>query len=636
MERKLTAILCADVYGYSRLMGEDEEATLRTLSSHRKVIDSLIEQHHGRFINSAGDSVLAEFASVVNAVQCAVEVQSTLKADNANLPPERRMNFRIGINLGDVIVDGEQIYGDGVNVAARLESLAEPGGICVSDTVFTQVKNKLPFRYDDLGGQSVKNIAEPVRVYRVLMEPGTVALESGAAWRVNNKYLRAGGFSIAVISLIAAVIVLVPHRSRVQIPLASIPAASASPVENQPLALPTNPSIAVLPFINVSGDRDQEYLSDGITIDLITDLSRLPDLFVIDRNSAFTYKGKAVKARDVSRELGVKYLLEGGIQKAADQVRITVQLVDGTTGDQLWAERYDRPVHDIFKLQDEIVRRILTTLKLELYLSQRGINLSALGARTVNLEAYDDYLQGLKYSATYTKESYLKAQEMFQKAIELDPQYGAAYVSLGYTYRFEWVWQWNPDPKILDRAFQLAQQAIALDDSLASAHGLLGIIYMSKRQFDEAINEAELAVSLDPNSADAYNSLAWVLNFAGKPVEATAAAEKAMRLDPRHRDQYLIWKGLAYTQTAHYSEAIPVIKDFQASYPNVLGSHFCHLFLVVDYVELGREKEAHSEAAKFLSYSPDLSLDELMKRTPLKDQAVSDRFYADFRKAGMK
>jgi adenylate cyclase len=287
LERKLTAILCADVFGYSRLMGEDEEATLSTLSSHRKLIDSLIEQHHGRFVNSAGDSVLAEFASVVNAVQCAVEIQATLKDENASLSPERRMEFRIGVNLGDVMVDGEQIYGDGVNVAARLESLADPGGICISGTVHEHIKNKLTLNYEDLGAQQVKNIVEPVRVYRVLSEAATPLTRTTP--RAARKYVRRGIFSIAGLAIIAATIIFVQHLSlRPPTPSASIP-----PAQPPALPLPDKPSIAVLPFTNMSGDRDQEYFSDGMTDDLITALSRLPDLFVIARTSTFTYKGKA-------------------------------------------------------------------------------------------------------------------------------------------------------------------------------------------------------------------------------------------------------------------------------------------------------------------------------------------------------
>src|SRR6266851_1581690 len=346
-------------------MGEDEEATHRILKSCRKLIDSLIEEHHGRFVNSAGDSVLAEFASVVNAVQCAVEIQTTLKSENGKLPPDRRMEFRIGINLGDVIVEGEQIYGDGVNVAARLESLAEPGGICVSGTVREHIGNRLALSYEDLGEQSVKNIAKPVRVFRVLPEAGTST--TSKTRRVARKYVRRGVFSIAGLAIIAATIIIVQHLSlRPPTPSASIP-----PAQPPALPLPDKPSIAVLPFTNMSGDRDQEYFSDGITDDLTTALSRLPDLFVIARTSAFTYKGKAVKVQDIGRQLGVKYVLEGSVRKADKQVRITAQLVDATTGDHIWAEHYDRPLKDIFLLQDDIVRRIVTTLKLQLPLDMQ-------------------------------------------------------------------------------------------------------------------------------------------------------------------------------------------------------------------------------------------------------------------------
>jgi len=344
VERKLTAIRCADVHGYSRLMGDNEEATVRTLSSHRTIVDRLIEQHHGRFVNSAGDSVLAEFASVVNAVECAVEIQTTLKAENASLPPELRMDFRIGVNLGDVVVDGEQIYGDGINVAARLESLAEPGGINISGTVHEQVRDKLALGYEDLGEQSIKNIARPVRVFRVLPEAG--AATTRKTRRVQRKYVRRGALSLAGLAIIAATIVLVQHVS-LKPPHTS---ASIPPAQSPAPALPDRRSIAVLPFANLSGDPQQEYFSDGITDDLITDLSRVPGLFVSDRSSTFAYKGKPAKVQEVGRELGVKYVLEGSARKAADRVRINVQLVDASTGDQVWSQRYDRQLHDIFGL----------------------------------------------------------------------------------------------------------------------------------------------------------------------------------------------------------------------------------------------------------------------------------------------
>src|SRR6266849_2672515 len=425
MERKLTAILCADVFGYSRLMGENEEATLRTLTSYRKLIDGLLQHHRGRFVNSAGDSVVAEFASVVDAVQCAAVIQTTLRAENANLPPDQRMEFRIGVNLGDVMVDGEQIYGDGVNVAARLESLAEPGGICVSGTVCEHLGNRLALSYEDLGEQSVKNIAKPVRVFRVLLEAGGAAPPTRQTQGVARKYVRRGIFSIVGLAIIAATVIIVQHLSlRPPTPSAPIP-----PAQRPALPLPDEPSIAVLPFTNMSGDRDQEYFSDGITDDLITALSRLPDLFVIARTSTFTYKGKAAKVQEIGRELGVAYVLEGSVRKAGDNVRITAQLVDATTGDHLWAEHYNRPLKDIFSLQDEIVRRIVTTLKLQLPLDTRWRYFAA--QHTDNPEAYDDYLRGAEYVLTFSAEGISKAKEMFEKAIQLDPAFTDAYGWLG-------------------------------------------------------------------------------------------------------------------------------------------------------------------------------------------------------------
>jgi len=396
--------------------------------------------------------------------------------------------------------------------------------------------------------------------------------------------------------------------------------------------LPDKPSIAVLPFTNMSGDREQEYFSDGITDDIIAALSRLPGLFVIDRNSTFTYKGKPVKAQQVSRELGVRYVLEGSVRKAGDQVRITAQLADATTGADLWAVRYDRPMRDIFSLQDEIVRRIVTTLNLQLDLMQRGFDVRQT---TDNLEAFDDFLHGLEYlwNLNRTKESNAKACQMFEKAIALDPKYARAYAELGFSYNVDWIFQWTHDPHTLDRAFQLEQQAIALDDSLPFAHMALGETYLFKKQYDQATAEAERAIALDPNSAAGYRGLAEIMDVSGKSAEAIGLAEKAMRLDPRNRDLYLFFEGWAYTQMGRHEEAIPILKRYNARYPNNWGAH---AYLVVDYTELGREDEARAEAAEVLRISPQFSLDAWWQMIPFKDPAWRKRLYADMRKAGVK
>jgi len=516
-----------------------------------------------------------------------------------------------------------------------LQSLAEPGGICVSAAVKDQIGNKLAVDFEDLGEQTVKNISKPVRVFRISTEPAAnaTARPTTVVPRRAPTVVRRGALSLAAIAIIAGAVVLVQHLSlRLRSTSASIKPSVTNTIPNAP----DNRSIAVLPFANLSGDREQEYLSDGITIDLITDLAKQADLFVIDRNSAFTYKDKAVKAVDVGKELGVKYVLEGGLEKVGDKIRITAELVDSTTGDQLWAEKYARTQSDLFALQDEIVKRIITTLSLELDVSQRPIWTGVGGGRTNNAEAYDYYLRGEKYASSLSKESFSKAREMFEKAIALDPKFPAAFVSLGYIVRYQWVWLWTQESDPLGHAYQLAQQAIALDDS-PSAHGLLSSIYLSESDWEKALSEAaERAVSLDPNSADSYNVLAYVLNHVGKPNEAVAAAQKAMRLDPRHRDQYLIWIGLADTQLKRYKEAIPVVKQFQASYPNLLGSGFCFIYLIVDYVELGRDQDARASAADLLQLSPNMSADALRIREPLKDPALSELFLSDFQKAGLK
>jgi adenylate cyclase len=635
VERKLTAILCADVHGYSRLMGGDEEATLATLTAHRKIIDNLIEQHHGRFVNSAGDSVLAEFASVVEAVSCAVDIQTALKAENAKLPPERRMEFRIGINLGDVMVEGDQIYGDGINVAARLESLADPGGICISGKVHEEIGHKLALSYDNLGAQRVKNIAEPVRVFRVLLEPG--AARTTKSQRVQRKYLRRGAFSLGGLAIIAAAILFVQHIS-LKTPRTS---ASIPPAQSPALAVPDKPSIAVLPFANLSGDPQQEYFSDGITDDLVTDLSRVPGLFVIDRGSTFAYKGKPAKVQEVGRELGVKYILEGSARKTADRVRINVQLVDASTGNQVWTQRYDRQLHDIFALQDEIVQSLVATLHLQLTVLQRGW---FLPQRTKNLEAYDYFLRGFESLLSPTADGLAKGRKMFEKSLELDPGYADAYGALALSYFLGSIWQFDTDPGVLDRAAEVVEKAIALDDSEASAYAVRGWIEGIKSQHDRAVADGKRAVSLDPNSAFAWIALADINDAecvfpagiappdwgTSKPEEVLAYAQKAIRLDPRHPEKYSMPEGVAYNGLGRYAEAVDALKRSDQNNPRV------HVNLVYAYSELGREQDARAEAAEVLRLSPQFSLEGVEKIPGNWQGPLGQRYLSDLRKAGLK
>ena len=419
VKRKLTAILSADVKGYSHLMGEDEKATVRTLNVYKEVMTVLIQRHHGRVVDAPGDNVLAEFASVVDAVECAVEIQKELKTRNAELPENRKMEFRIGINLGDVIQDGEKIFGDGVNIAARLESLSDVGGVCISGTAYDQVENKLDLRYDYLGEKSVKNIARPVRVYRVLLGSD-----------------------------------------------ASLPEASGR------LDLPERPSIAVLPFVNMSDDPKQEFFADGMTEDIITALSKSPYLFVIARTSTFVYKGKPLDVKRVSSDLGVHYVLEGSLRCSGEKVRITAQLIDAITGFHLWAERYDRDLSEIFAIQDEITLKILKTVHVKL---QTGELAGETGRGTQNLDAYLKCMEAREHYYHFNKDENVIAQKLFEEAITLDPGYAFAYSGLAWTHSADvWLGATKSPKESLGLAIELGEKALALDPSSAGAHANLG------------------------------------------------------------------------------------------------------------------------------------------------------------------
>src|SRR5210317_1825629 len=414
-KRKLTAILSADVEGYSRLMRDDEEATVRDLAAHRVLITEIIQQHNGRVVDSPGDNILAEFPSVVDAVNGAIKIQQEIKKSNAGVPEDRRMEFRIGVNLGDVIEEEERIYGDGVNIAARVEGLAAGGGIAISGTVYEHIKEKLSLGYHYLGEQDVKNISEPVRVYRLLTEPADAGkmIDEKKPKTVKWRWVTSG--AIALIILVVGAIIIWHFYYRAQIESASL--------EKMAFPLPDKPSIAVLPFENISGDPEQEYFSDGITEDLITDLSKISGLFVIARNSVFIYKGRPIKIAEVGRELGVRYVLEGSVRKANGSVRITAQLVDATTEGHLWAERYDRDLKDIFALQDEVTQKIVAALAVKLTEDEQE---RLVRKYTENMEAYDSFLQGMELIHHHTKEANIQARQMYKRAIDLDPKFAAA------------------------------------------------------------------------------------------------------------------------------------------------------------------------------------------------------------------
>ncbi|MGZ6242989.1 MAG: adenylate/guanylate cyclase domain-containing protein, partial [Candidatus Binataceae bacterium] len=579
-------------------------------------------QRHGRFVNSAGDSVLAEFASVVDAVNCAVDIQRALKVENARLSPARRMDFRIGVNLGDVMVEGDQIYGDGINIAARLESLANPGGICISGTVHEQIRNKLALGYEDLREQTVKNIAHPVHVWSVLLDGTT---PPRATPRIPRRYWRSGMLSLTGLAIVVGTIVLVQHVSlrptRTQ--------ASIAPQEKPALPLPSIPSIAVLPFTNQSGDPNQEYFSDGIADQLISDLSRLPGLFVIARNSSFTYKGKTVTEHEIGRELGVKYVLEGSVRRTADRVRIGVELVDASTGTEMWTQRYDRPLADIFAMQDEIVGKVVTTLGLVLKLEEMNAPHEGKWQPTTSLEAFDDMLRAAQDFHRFNKDDNVSARGWLEKAIELDPTYADAYAFLSATYKVAVLFRWSENPPAaLARSYELARKALALDDSNSGALDQLCDIDWQQKRFDQAVAEGERCVAMNPSSPICYEALADALTVSNQPEAAVRAAQKAIRLDPAHQDFYAFFVANPYVLMGRYEEAIRLLKRHLTALP---GNPWAYCDLVVANIELGRDADARAAAAELMRTNPNFVLGE-----PNEDAGVNKRYRNDLRKAGLK
>ena len=575
--RKLTAILSTDAVDYSRLMGEDEEATVRTVTAYREMMSTLIQKHQGRVVDSPGDNLLAEFASVVDAVRCAVEIQEELRARNAELPEDRKMEFRIGINLGDVIEEGERIYGDGVNIAARVEGLAEPGGICISGTVYDQVKNKLNFGFVDIGEQTVKNISTPVRAYRIRPDPPTSS--------------------------------------------PNLAAQRESP--------PDKPAIAVLPFVNMSGDSEQEYFSDGITEDLITDISKISGLFVIARGSTFTYKGRSVDVRQIANDLGVRYVLEGSVRRAAGKVRINAQLIDSTTGTHLWAERYDGSLEDIFALQDEITRKIVSGLEVNLTVAER----KRAGERfTSNVEAYDLFLRGRTEFHRFTETANAEAKRNFETAIKLDSNFAAAYTYLSLAHMLDWVNLWEGYEKDLDLALDIAQKAVALDDALGMAHMRLGWIHNFRGEHDKAIASLERAFALDPDNAEVCSYFAEALNYYGDPERAIALTEKAVRFDPLLPPHLAFPLGHSYFLLRRYDDAVTMICNTINRVPSFV---IAHVFLAVVYSEIDRMLEAAAEIETVLKLVPEYTLSLADERFPHRLTEAQNRFLEGLLKAGL-
>jgi adenylate cyclase len=622
-ERKLAAILSADVKGYSRLMGEDEEATVSTITVYREAMITLIQKSRGRVVDSPGDNLLAEFVSVVDAVRCAVEIQQDFRVRNAELPDDRKMEFRIGINLGDVIQEGERIYGDGVNIAARVEGLAEGGGICISGSAYDQVKNKLALGYESLGEHSVKNIAEPVRGYRVLMDPEAVGKVIGEK-RVGPKWQSAAIAAVAVV-IVGSVFAAIWNFYLRPAP----PSEKVVSEERIEVSLPAKPSIAVLPFNNLSGDPEQEYFNDGITNDIITDISKFRELFVIASNTVFTYKGKPVNVKEVSRELGVRYVLEGSVQKASEKVRINAQLIDATTGHHLWAERYDRDLKDLFVVQDEIVQAIVTKLAVKIDEAERA---RVMRKNPDNLEAYDYLLRGGQYFRRRTRSAMREARQMFEKAIELDPGYASAYAALGWYYFTNAGWGWTEFPaQALQQAEDLAQKALSLEEANASAHRLLGYVYLYRTQYDLATSELQRAIELNPNDSRSYRFLGTIMLYSSKTDEAIHLMETALRFDPSISPSTFMELALAYYLKGRYDDSIRTLERGLALKPDFVGHH---IVLAAAYAQMGRSEDAAREAATVLRLDPFFEVDSYgsVFRNPADRANIAE----GLRKAGLK
>ena len=577
IRRKLAAILAADVVGYSRLMAADEAGTLAVLRAHRAdLFDPKVSEHNGRIVKLMGDGALVEFASVVDAVECAVAIQEGTRAINASTPEEKRIVYRIGINVGDVILEGEDIYGDGVNIAARLEGIAEPGGIAISEDAWRQVQGKVKTGFVDLGEQSLKNIARPVRVYGVSLG-------------------KRGG----------------------QPPGAPTPGQAEQP------------SIAVLPFQNMSGDSEQDYFCDGLVEDIITTLSKLGGLRVIARNSTFAYKGRAVDVREAAKQLGVRYVLEGSVRKSGNRVRITTQLIDGRDGAHVWAERYDRAIDDIFAIQDEITLVLATEMQVKL---TEGEQARLRYTTTSNIEAWTYWVQGLShFRQVLSKEQIGEARRYWEKALALDSNSSVLNAMLGFIHtldgRFGW---WDDRETALDKARSYADRALEIEPSNADAHTTLSGLFLAERRFDEAVAYARRAVELAPGSADAAELASFVLAPSGFPEEAVALSKKAMALNPNYPAVYLGTFANACHLSGRIEEAIAAFKAYGLRSPG-----FGLLDLVIIYQQNGRPDEAWETAQRLLAARPDFTTQSWRKTQFRRDEARLEADIAALHAAGL-
>ncbi|WOS63449.1 adenylate/guanylate cyclase domain-containing protein [Sinorhizobium fredii] len=580
IRRRLAAILAADVVGYSRLMERDEKSTHTLLMGRwKEVLEPLVALHQGRVFKRTGDGVLVEFGSAVNAVECAAALQQAMAAANRDIPEDQAIVLRVGVNLGDVMVEDSDLYGDGVNVAARIEALAEPGGVALSDGIHEYVHGRTGLDFIDSGYHEVKNIERPVHIW---------------TWSPNNR--------------------------------TSVPIKTAA---ESPPQLPRKPSIAVLPFDNMSGDPEQGYFADGITEDIITDLSKVSGLFVIARNSSFAYKGKTPDIRKVSRELGVRYVLEGSVRRAADRIRINAQMIDGTTGGHLWAERYDRGLEDIFAVQDEVTRTIVNALRVKL---TTGEEERREGRGKVDPEAYDLLVRARQAILQFNSQSSMEARSMLQRAIAIDPGLAAAYASLSIIALTDFINRWNgATPEDLTQALDLAQKAIDTDDTEPLGPHALSLALSWMRRLDEAEVAAQRAIELDPNLASGYTALGTIRDFQGRHEDALPLYAQAHRLDPQF-DLSLHFQGRALLSLGRYDEAESVLKRRLTLSPR---SDMTRFYLACLYGRIGRHEEARRYWREVLEVNPNFSVDHLRRALPYRNPNLLDRLVDGLREAGV-
>ena len=623
-KRKLRGILSADAVGYSRLMQNDELSTIRKIEHNKKLMSELVQQYRGRVVDDPGDNLLAEFGSVVDATDCAVHIQRELKAKNAKLPSDQKLDFRIGINLGDVVIEADRIYGDGVNIAARIEGLAKPGEIYISRSVFDHVKNKLELGYEYLGKRSLKNIADPVEVYRVLIEPEFID-KFVRIRRVLGSFSRRSAFSAIIVLLIAAcgLISWYIYENRFKI-------LGLSSLTKMSHPLPDKPSIAVLAFDNLTGDPDKDYFSDGISDEIITALSKIPKLLVIARNSTFTYKGKPIKVQRISEDLDVQYVVEGSVRQADERVRISAQLIDALNGHHIWAERYDHNFRDIFTVQEEITKSIITALQIRLTEGEQA----ALYAKGTN--SLDAYLKAMEANWRYyqgSKEGILSARKLTEESIALDPNYAVPYRILGNTHGLSILLGMNKSPaESLKLAINLSRKAVNLDESMAMAHISLGFWLVVARHYEKGRNEGKRGFELEPNSSDVVMGYAAILTTLGENQEAIPLFKRAIRLNPIPPSAYMRVFAIALRDSGQFDEAILQANKATEQSPNDL---IAWVVLTSSYSQAGHISEAREAAKEILRIDPKFSVARWQKKSILKDRVAVKRSSDALRKAGL-